>query len=293
MSTDATANDVRTYLIGGLNMAVQGHRLCQALDSLQGMETFATDGPSAPDIVVEEATVPATPDERVLYTFDLNDGYGCCRMLTDVAGNTGYRFGSGSMLVHDRLGKGHVRLDWRGDLGELRYMLWLAYAHAALPHEAVPVHSSVVVWHDRAVLCLGESGTGKSTHTRLWLNNFEGAWLLNDDSPIVRIEQGRVWAYGSPWSGKTPCFRQQRVEVGALLRLKQAPENRIERAKTLIAFASLQPSCPPSMIHDERCADQLIDFVGRVIERVPVYRLDCLPDLDAARLSRDTIFSTL
>ena len=43
---------------------------------------------------------------------------------------------------------------------------------------------------------LGESGTGKSTHTRLWRENIAGSKLLNDDSPIVRYEEGGVWVYG-------------------------------------------------------------------------------------------------
>ena len=140
------------------------------------------------------------------------------------------------------------------------------------------------------MLCLAESGTGKSTHTRLWLENIPGTYLLNDDSPIVAVEEGVVVVYGSPWSGKTPCYRQECVPVAALLRLEQKPENNIRQLGTVEAFTALQPSCPPCLMKDDPLQDALVDFVGRVIERVPAYRLGCRPDAEAARLSHDTIF---
>ena len=55
-----------------------------------------------------------------------------------------------------------------------------------MEHGVVAIHSSVLTYREAAILCLGESGTGKSTHTRLWRENIEGAGLLNDDSPFVR-----------------------------------------------------------------------------------------------------------
>ncbi len=282
--------DIRSYCIGGLRMTVHGRRLCQALDELPGMEVFADGRTADADIDITDATAPKLQGGRQVFAFDLNELRGECRMSTDSDGNVEYGFDSGSVLVHDFSHGGRVYLNWCGDLAELRFMLWLGYAHVALRHGAVPVHSSTVVWHDRAVLCLGESGTGKSTHTRLWRENIEGAWLLNDDSPIVRVEGDKVWVYGSPWSGKLPCFRQERVEVAALLRLSQAPHNRIARQAVIPAFTALQPSCPPSLMHEERCTDLLVDFIGHILERVPVYRLECLPDADAARLSCSTLF---
>lgn len=290
MSTDAATSPVRAYSIGGLQVQVRGPKLCRELDCMPGMGEFAADAHRGPDIVVEEAEASGTDGGREVFAFDLNEGREQCRMTVAADGAVGYRFDSGSRLACGRGDGEPLGLCWHGDRAELRYLLWLAYAHGALGRGAVPVHASTVVWRDRAVLCLGESGTGKSTHTRLWRENIEGSWLLNDDSPIVRVERDGVWAYGSPWSGKTPCFRPVRVPVAALLRLRQAPCNRIGRLATLPAFAALQPSCPPTLMHDERCTDRLVDFVGHVIERVPVYMLDCLPDADAARLSHQTLF---
>ena len=88
----------------------------------------------------------------------------------------------------------------------------LLFAFTALKYKTLELHASVVVRDERGYLFLGKSGTGKSTHSRMWLGAFDDAWLLNDDNPVVRIEEDGVWVYGSPWSGKTPCYKNARAE---------------------------------------------------------------------------------
>jgi hypothetical protein len=136
---------------------------------------------------------------------------------------------------------------------------------------------------------LGESGTGKSTHTRLWRENIEGAELLNDDSPIIRIEDGEVVVYGSPWSGKTPCYKPLRVALGGVTRLSQAPLNRMRRLSRLEAMGALLPSCPPNFAYDEALTDRMCEVIGAIIRNVKVCHLECLPDGAAARLSFETL----
>ena len=282
---------MRSYRIGGLHVAVSGLRLGQVLDRMPGMGAFADNRLSHFDLWVNERNNIEMPKAHEIFHFELAEGRGWCTMLADEAGNPAYRFDSGSLLLYERSQSGNVFLNWCSDLSELRYMLWLAYAHKALDYAAVPVHASVVVWQGRAVLCLGESGTGKSTHTRLWLENVPGTFLLNDDSPIVRVEHDGVWAYGSPWSGKTPCFKQERYPVAAFVRLSQAPYNEIKQLPTVQSFVALQPSCPPTLAHDERCVDRVVGILGGILDKVPVYRLECLPDVEAALLCSNTLFS--
>lgn len=289
MSTNDLARPSRSYRIGGLRVMMDGGRLCQALDLMPCMLPFADKSLNQYDIRIHECDHLEFQQEHEVFRFDLAEERSECSLWADEAGNLCYRFSSGSMILHDRLNEGDVYLQWQDDLDELRYMLWLSYAHTALEYKAVPIHSSVVVCQGRAVLCLGESGTGKSTHTRLWLNNIEGSHLLNDDSPIVRVESDGIWGYGSPWSGKTPCFRTERFLVGAFMRLEQRPENSIRRLNTLESFIALHPSCPPTLAHDERCTDGVVNFISDIISQVPVFRLGCLPDADAARLAYNTI----
>lgn len=172
----------------------------------------------------------------------------------------------------------------------LRFGLWFAVNLAFAPHLTTAVHTSVIVCHDEAVMFLGESGTGKSTHTRLWHESIEGATLLNDDSPFIRIEEGRAIAYGSPWSGKTPCYKSECYPLRAIVRLSQAPHNAIRRLRGAQAMGALLPSLPPAFAFDERLEEAMIDILSAALSTVPVYHLECLPNTDAAQLSHDTIF---
>ena len=174
-------------------------------------------------------------------------------------------------------------------LAVLRFGIWVMFGTVLLKHNAVAIHSSVIVADGRGVLFLGESGTGKSTHTRLWRENIEGARLLNDDSPIVRIVDGEVRVYGSPWSGKTPCYKSEFYPMAGLCRLSQAPHNRIVRLSNLRAIGALLPSCPPIFAHDSALQDMICTTVGDIVRSTKAYHLECLPNSEAAILSFNTI----
>ena len=152
------------------------------------------------------------------------------------------------------------------------------------------IHSSTIVHQGRAVLFLGESGTGKSTHTRLWLKSIPDAHLLNDDSPALAVENGEAVVYGTPWSGKTHCYHQLRFPLAGVVRLSQAPYNSIKRLSVIEAFSAIHPSCPPALAQDERYQDLIVDMLSDVISGVPMFHLECLPDEDAAWTSHDAIF---
>lgn len=172
----------------------------------------------------------------------------------------------------------------------LRFGLWTLYNIAAVGRGAVAFHSSVIRFRDRGVLFLGESGTGKSTHTQLWREHIPGAELLNDDSPIISAGDGIPQVWGSPWSGKTPCYRNEHLPIAAIVRLSQAPHNRIRRLRPIEAIGALLPSAPPAFSRDEQLQDNVCTLLSQVIENVPVYHLECRPDADAARLSCQTVF---
>jgi hypothetical protein len=167
--------------------------------------------------------------------------------------------------------------------GWIRFAVWTAFGTAAVFRQTVAVHTSVIVHKGKAILFLGESGTGKSTHTRLWLQHVPETELLNDDSPFLRVD-GSIRAYGSPWSGKTPCYRSISAPVAAIVRLRQAPANSIRRLRTLEAIGALLPSCPPQFAYDEALSAKIHDIVSDTVKQIPVYMLDCLPDKEAAEL---------
>lgn len=172
----------------------------------------------------------------------------------------------------------------------LNNALMLVYAFAAAPYKTLLIHSSVVRQNGVGYLFLGVSGTGKSTHSRLWLEYIEGSELINDDNPVVRIVDNEPRVYGSPWSGKTPCYRNVMAPIGCFVQLQQKSENRIHRAGVLDAFASLLPSVS-TMKWDKVIYGQICDTISDLIRCTPVYYLECLPDEAAARLCYTTVAS--
>ena len=261
------------------------------------MHPFQTTEHGPADLALE--IVPRIPNEtsyRELNSFEFTDADADCRFGADAAGYllemtprdgsapARYRMAYGATEARSDITPGH-------NPALFRFGVWILFNIAALPRGAVAFHSSVIRYRGRGVLFLGESGTGKSTHTRLWREHIPGAELLNDDSPIIRATDSEAFVHGSPWSGKTPCYRNERCPIAAVVRLSQAPHNRIRRLRPIESIGALLPSAPPAFARDERLSDDTCNLLSRVIAQVPVYHLECLPDAAAAQLACDTVFN--
>ena len=95
-----------------------------------------------------------------------------------------------------------------------------------LDYNGMMFHASAVVVDGKAYLFSAPSGTGKSTHTRLWLEYFgEKAYILNDDKPAIRIMDGKFYAYGTPWCGKDNVSTNQKCEIKAICFLERSEVN--------------------------------------------------------------------
>ena len=162
--------------------------------------------------------------------------------------------------------------------------LMVMYALATSDKHTALFHSSVVSYKGRAYMFLGKSGTGKSTHSSLWLKYIEGTELVNDDNPVVRyLDDGSIYVYGSPWSGKTPCYRNVSYPLGAIVDLSQAPKNVIRRFRPIEAYAALIASISGKR-WDSKLAEGLHVTENLLATNASVWHLDCLPDEEAAVL---------
>ena len=166
--------------------------------------------------------------------------------------------------------------------------LMILFALASAHKSTLLFHSSVIAYNGAGYMFLGKSGTGKSTHSRLWLQNIEGADLLNDDNPVVRILPDGIRVYGSPWSGKTPCYKNLSCALGGIVMLSQAPQNRIKELNGVMAYVSLIPSISGKR-WDKSIADSLHLSETQIIEQIPMWHLECLPDAAAALLCKNTV----
>ena len=166
--------------------------------------------------------------------------------------------------------------------------LMMMYTFITSDKQTTLFHSSVVSYQGKAYMFLGKSGTGKSTHSQLWLKYIEGTELVNDDNPVVRIIDGEARVYGSPWSGKTPCYRNVDYPIGGIVKLKQAPFNEIRRMKAVEAYVALAMSIS-GMRWNTKMGDGLHHTENLLTATVPVWHLSCLPDQNAAELCQTTI----
>ena len=174
----------------------------------------------------------------------------------------------------------------------LTSMLRIAFAQAILRRDGISIHASAVAADGKAWLFLGKSGTGKSTHARLWLRNIPGSRLLNDDNPAVRLVDGKAVAFGTPWSGKTPCYRNESAPIGGIVRLVQGDADIFTKKDEVAAFVALLPSC--SVVHsDAALQSRLCDTLARLIELVPVGELKCLPDNESAIICYNNLKSLI
>ncbi len=136
------------------------------------------------------------------------------------------------------------------------------------------LHSSAVVLDNEAYLFSAPSGTGKSTHTSLWLDYFgDRAFILNDDKPAIRAENDGIFVYGTPFSGKYDISENTGVPLRAVAVLSRGKENSAKRlSETESLYALLNQSIRP---HEEELMEKLLETVERIISDVSVIGFSC------------------
>ena len=287
-------DEIRYYTVAESVFSVSSNNM-SLMDGLKNYKPFKGKGnfPLAFDISVE----PFDEPEKELYYNEVIDDdaplvaiYRCgANWLFEMA-VTAAEPCCAKLLATADFSKAKLKLMENADLHfviDTSCMLLYAFSNAA--RGVLEMHASVIENQGKGYLFLGKSGTGKSTHSRLWLENVAGSQLLNDDNPIVRLRaDGSVWVYGSPWSGKTPCYVNKGMPIGAIVTLSQAPENRIRRCALPEAYAALYSSASGLKMNREMF-DGLHQTMEKTAIGVPFYHLDCLPDADAAFLSSKTI----
>lgn len=170
----------------------------------------------------------------------------------------------------------------------LNNALMMAFAFASAGKDTLLIHASLIRQNGNAYAFIARSGTGKSTHTGLWMSYLPDCDLMNDDNPVIRIIEGEPWAFGSPWSGKTPCYRNVSAPLKAITKIERANSNSIEKLMPLNAFASMLASVS-TMKWDTEIHKLTCNTIKRLIESCDVYTLHCLPNKEAAEICNKAI----
>lgn len=173
-------------------------------------------------------------------------------------------------------------------LMQVNTSLMIQFTFTSAFRDTVLLHASVTRHKGMANLFFGVSGTGKSTHSRLWHQYVPDSDLMNDDNPVIRIIDGKAVVFGTPWSGKTLCYRNVQAPIRALVRLEQSPENKMDRLHSLQAYASVLAACS-SIRWKHSVMDAIVPTVEKLAMTVPCFRLQCRPDQEAVELCKNTI----
>ena len=145
-------------------------------------------------------------------------------------------------------------------------------------------HGSVIAVDGEGYLFTAKSGTGKSTHTRLWREYFgEHAVMVNDDKPLLHITDSGVTAYGTPWDGKHRLSTNIAVPLKGICILTRDITNHIEQAESHAVYPLIVQQTNRSLSADGM--KQTLSLIDRMLNVVPVYRLGCNMDIEAARVA--------
>lgn len=151
--------------------------------------------------------------------------------------------------------------------------------HFCVENNGFVFHSSYIIWNGKAILFTAPSGTGKSTQADLWLK-YRDAEIVNGDRSIVRAVADEVFACGLPFSGSSGICKNITVPLGAIVYLGQASQNKVERLIGIKAFRAIWEGVSVNT-WDINDVSMCTDIVKKVIEEIPVYKFDCLPDESA------------
>ena len=160
-----------------------------------------------------------------------------------------------------------------------------AFADFLLERNTLLFHGSTVALDGAAYLFTAKCGTGKSTHTRLWREVFEGARMVNDDKPFLELTKGGVIAHGSPWSGKHGLSENISVPLKGICILHRGPENKIRPISPEEAMEMLlaQGYCP------EESREKFKTLTNALANTVALWSMECTKDPEAAKVSHDAM----
>jgi hypothetical protein len=172
---------------------------------------------------------------------------------------------------------------------EWEYMLYgSSFYNEITAYNGMLLHASGVVVDGKAYLFSAPCGTGKSTHTSLWLKLFgDRAFIINDDKPAIRIIDGKPYVYGTPFSGKHDISKNVRAELGGICFISQSPENEISLMDSGAVIVAVMEQTVRNLSMENM--DKMLTVLDDVLRSVKVYSLKCNMDPSAAILSYETM----
>ncbi len=162
--------------------------------------------------------------------------------------------------------------------------LYRQFCEKVLDYGVVLCHGSVIEYQGNAYMFTAPSGTGKSTHARLWRECFgDEVVMINDDKPLLKFEEDGIYAYGTPWDGKHHLSTNKRAKLVGICFLHQSPTNEIQKIGADRAVPLLM-----NQIYRPRSAEKLLktmEYADKLIAMVPMYEMGCTISKEAVKIA--------
>lgn len=154
-----------------------------------------------------------------------------------------------------------------------------------LKFNAIFLHSSAILYKGKAYLFSAESGVGKSTHTKLWIEKFgnDNVQIINDDMPIIRFIDDEWYVYGSPFDGGTGINKNIRAKLGGIVFLERAEENNIKTLDKNDVFTRIYKNTIKFSLNGEY-AEYMMSTANKLINDNKFYLLKCNTDISSAEM---------
>lgn len=162
-------------------------------------------------------------------------------------------------------------------------MTGIVFRYYLLHYDGLVIHASTLKWQGKGLMFSAPSGTGKSTHVKLWQEYMEDIIVLNDDTPAVRIINNIPYVFGTPWSGSSFINSNDSAPLAGIVVLEQSQHNVIRRITNQEAILKLMPRVFLPYF-DENLMNIAITTFEKIIVSVPIYLLKCRPDKEAVEL---------
>lgn len=161
----------------------------------------------------------------------------------------------------------------------IRLLSEMAFRNFILLYRGFGMHGSAINYQGNGVVFSAPSGTGKSTQAGLW-EKHKNAEIFVEDRTTIRMINGNVKIFGTPWSGKSNNNSNQSFPLKAIIFLEQSPNNSI---RELTQKEYLQRTMARSYLpyFDEALMQQAISNIAAIMPKVPAYLLQCRPDKEA------------
>lgn len=170
------------------------------------------------------------------------------------------------------------------NLEEIEYIFLgqLFYRHI-LKYNGILLHSSCVVKDNQAYLFSAPSGTGKSTHTNLWLEEFKDAYILNDDKPAIIFKDNTLYAAGTPFSGKHDISKNLLIPIKGICFIERSLNNWIKEISSKQAIFEILNQT--ERIPYENDMALILSHIENIVKNTKIYKMGCNISIDAVYTS--------